>query len=122
MPGVSGVDYSKTRHTVILALNPQCRYCRDELPFYRSIAAGRYRVEGRVQLVVLSNAPTVDIERFLAESEVRVDRLADLSAGTYKITGTPTLLVVNSAARVEGAWTGRLKESERKEVTAILSR
>lgn len=112
-----GVDFTD-RTTLIMALQSDCGYCRESMPFYRRLLTQDRA--GGVQVVVAAPARDTGISDYLASEGVTPDAVVLDRAGELPVSGTPTLLVVDSDGVVTHSWIGLLDAERESEVLGVL--
>lgn len=50
---IKNVDFSETPRTLILALSTGCKYCGENVPFYRSLAAKEAALAEHIRMVAV---------------------------------------------------------------------
>src|SRR6202044_401626 len=100
-----GVDWSANNRTLLLALQTNCHFCTESAPFFRRLAAAS--VGNARTVAVLPQSPDA-AKQYLDGLGVRVDEIKQASLPGIGVTGTPTLMLVDSSGFVRGAWTGVL--------------
>lgn len=113
-----GIDWTESRATLIVALQSDCAYCRESMPFYRRLME---HDNDAVQIVVTAPPSDAGIADFLAEERVQPEALLYLEPGLLPVSGTPTLLLVDSAGVVTHAWIGLLNAAREREVLDAIS-
>lgn len=108
------VNWSEQPKTLILALETSCRFCNESAPFYKHLIAS----VNNKNVKLIAVLPT-DIE----ESRMHLNKLglsdlevkqADLDS--LRVSGTPTLLLVNDKGEVTNYWVGKLPQNKQAEV------
>jgi len=69
---------------------------------------------------VFSVEPRHEMQRFLAEQQVVVDWVYQVSPASYGLRGTPTLLVVDGGGIVRRVFFGALDKSRQEEFLEII--
>jgi len=112
-----GVDWAKNGRTLVLAISTRCHFCTDSAPFFQRIS--KERPASTKLLAVLPQ--TVDESRkYLDQEGVRVDDVKQAQLDSIKVSGTPTLLLVDSAGTVAEAWVGKLEATQEEDVLKVL--
>jgi thiol-disulfide isomerase/thioredoxin len=122
------LDYKKDgRQRLILFFSPTCPYCQQQSPLWRNlldkIDSNRFSVVGVVseredkQLV---SAYADGAGYFKTKTPLPLVFFDSDSLGDYKLTATPTTLLINEAGIVEHAWIGKWDETKAMEVAAAL--
>jgi thioredoxin-related protein len=112
---ISKVDW-RNGQTLLLALSTSCHFCTESAPFYRRLM----KEHGDTRLVAVFPQENGEGERYLSNLGVRVDEVEQASFGDPGISGTPTLILVDSGGKVIGKWEGALPPTREGEVIAQL--
>lgn len=115
------------RHRLLLFFSPNCPYCQQQSPLWRdlldNIDSNRFTVVGVVsdkenKQFVSSHADGAGY--FKTKTPLPVVFFDDESLGTYKLTATPTTVLIDEDGKVEHAWVGKWDQSRATEVAAAL--
>lgn len=109
---VTNVDWKKNGQTLIMAVSSTCHFCTDSRDFYQQLAQAR----GRTRLLAILPQPVEEGRRYLKSLGVAVDEIRQYSLDSIDVTGTPTLMLVNSYGIVTDTWVGRLQRAQEEEV------
>ena len=115
------LDYKKDgRQRLILFFSPNCPYCQQQSPLWRDLLdkvdSNRFTVVGVVsdradkQLV---SAYADEAGYFKTKIPLPLVFFDSESLGSYKLTATPTTLLINESEVVEHAWVGKWDETRR---------
>lgn len=110
---LAGVNWSANGRTVVLALSTYCHFCTESAPFFRRM---RESVGKDVKLVGVFPQPIAAAESSLKREGVRLDQVMQVSLDRIGVTGTPTMLLVNSNGIVTQTWVGKLAPEKEAEV------
>jgi thiol-disulfide isomerase/thioredoxin len=114
-----GIDWSKTDHTLLLALSTTCHFCTESAPFYQKLQ----REKGdHVRLVALLPQPLQESRNYLDKLGITVDDVAQSPLNSVGVSGTPTLLFIDNQGAVIDSWVGKLSEGAAEEVRAKVSK
>ncbi len=107
----------ESRPTLLLFLYSGCNVCTESLGFYRQ-AIDRARSRGaRVKVVAASRESYEAFTNYLATNRVRPDRAIYIDDDSpFKLTRTPTILLLDENRRVKEVWLGRLVPASQAEV------
>lgn len=122
------LDYKKDgRARLLMFFSPHCPYCQQQSPLWRDVLdkvdSNRFTVVGIVsdredkQLV---SAYADGAGYFKTKTRLPLVFFDSESLGSYKLTATPTTLLINEEGRVEHAWIGKWDETKVREVAAAL--
>jgi peroxiredoxin len=115
------------RHRLLLFFSPNCPYCQQQVPLWRelldNVDSSRFTVVG----VVSDRESKQSVSAHVAgagysktKTPLSVVFFDNESLGTYKLTATPTTLLIDDDGKVEYAWVGKWDESRAREVAAVL--
>ena len=122
------LEYKKDgRQRLLLFFSPNCPYCQQQSPLWRDLLnkvdGNRFTVIGVVsdredkQLV---SAHADGAGYFKTKTPLPLLFFDSESLGSYKLTATPTTLLINENGRVEHAWVGKWDDTKAMEVAAAL--
>lgn len=122
------LDYPKDgRQRLLLFFSPDCPYCRQQSPLWQDmldkVDSNRFLVVGVVsdredrQLV---SAHADEAGYLKTRTPLPLVFFDSESLGSYKLTATPTTLLINDAGKVEHAWIGKWDSNSAREVAAAL--
>lgn len=112
-----GVNLALGSKTLLIAISPNCRYCRESEPFYRQLA----KIPGlQTHLIAVVPVPLAEGKSYVNSSidsslEVVSDPLSEIH-----VQNTPTLLLVDGQGRVKNAWIGKLDDAGQRSVQSEL--
>jgi len=113
---------SPSRLSALLIVSNHCDYCTDSAPFYRTLLASHpHAPGGTFQTIILGGTGLEDAKAFATTNLLLADHILAMPKDAWaRVSGTPTLLLVDSSGRVVGSWTGKLSSrGERQVVDAI---
>ncbi len=122
------LDYKKdARQRLLLFFSPECPYCEQQSPLWRDLLN---RVDSNRVIVVgvvsdqedkrLVTAHAEGAGYFKTKTPLPLVFFDSESLGSYKLTATPTTLLINEDGKVEHAWVGKWDETSAMEVAAAL--
>jgi hypothetical protein len=112
------IDYSATPQTVVLAISTTCNYCMESLPFYKRLLEAQQTAGQRTRMVAVFPNPKPEVEQYKEQNQLHVESVPALNYSTLNLTGTPTLILVDSTGRVLDFWVGKLSKEEEQQVIA----
>jgi hypothetical protein len=113
---LSGLDWAKNGHTLLLAVSDKCHFCSESAPFYQHLA----KEHGRTRLVAVLPQSVEDGKRYLGGLNVAVDDVMQAPLTSLGIRGTPTLILVDSNGATVKSWVGKLTPDREADVLASL--
>ena len=112
-----GVDWAKNRRTLVLAISTQCHFCTESAPFFQRIEKERAK---DVKMVAVLPQAVDEGRKYLEGEGVQVDDVKQATLNAIGVTGTPTLLLVDSTGKVSDVWQGKLQPNGEEKVIAAL--
>ena len=106
------IDWKQNGQTLLLVVSSSCHFCTESAPFYRQLANGHQRT----RLVAVLPQPIDEGKRYLDRLGFTVDDIKQASLSSINVTGTPTLMLVNSDGVVVQTWIGKLLEAQEEDV------
>jgi rhodanese-related sulfurtransferase len=115
---ISGVNFALHSKTILLALDKDCRFCTQEMPFYhRLVEAARAQ---DVQLVVVVEHQVEDGKRYLAGERLDVPAIVRIRFKDLGLTGTPTMFLLDDHGQTIGKWFGTLPSQVQEYIIRIM--
>ena len=122
------LDYKKDgRQRLLLFFSPNCPYCQQQSPLWRDLLdkvdSNRFTVIGVVsdrEDKRLVSAHADGAGYFKTKTPLPLIFFDSESLGSYKLSATPTTLLINEDGTVEHAWVGKWDETSVLEVAAAL--
>jgi thiol-disulfide isomerase/thioredoxin len=112
-----GVDWAKNKRTLVLALSTRCHFCTESAPFFQRI---QKEAADNVKMVAVLPQDVADSRKYLEGEGVHLDDIKQATLTTIGVSGTPTLLLVDSSGKVAEAWQGKLQPDDEEKVIATL--
>jgi hypothetical protein len=113
LPGYSWSRYPKT---LVIAIRRGCPYCDASLPFYRRLGEQEKSNVLRVHVLVVMPNDASWGSGFLEKNEVEVEGIFGQRLDALRVSGTPTVLLLDSSGRIERTWVGLLSPRREQEV------
>ena len=112
---LEGIEWLKNGHTILLVLQKECRYCTESAPFYqRLITETANRAD--VKLIALFPQTVTEGKQYLDEIGVNISDVRQVSPKQVKVSGTPTLILVNESGVAVDIWKGKLPPEAESQV------
>jgi thioredoxin-related protein len=109
------VDWAKNGRTLLLVLQKDCHFCTESVPFYRRLVR-KTAEQSNVHLVAALPNTVDESKHYLSYLGVSVNEIRQASLSSIGVEGTPTLILVDGAGKVEASWVGRLPLGKEAEV------
>lgn len=114
---IDGWDWSTHDQTLVLVLRKGCHFCEDSAPFYQRLLAQQQQRTGNTSVVTVSPDSAEVMKDVLQSEGLRVHLVGGVPLDKLRVSGTPTLLLIDRGGVVRNAWIGML--SPRQELDVI---
>jgi len=118
---VSGADWKQNGKSLVFFLNKDCHYCTTSAPFYRQLIE-EVRNRNVKALAILPN-PIEEAKAYVRSVDLPIEDIRSGLLSSYNISGTPTVVFVNSEGIVRRVWFGAATGHEmemREQVLALI--
>lgn len=116
---VSGVDFSRSKKTLLLFLQQDCNICIESLPFYRRLI-DTFQQPTDVQLVLITPYQPEIADEFFKNAGLSFKTVLQGDRGLLGVKLSPTLILADSSGAVRGSWIGKLQPERENEIWTML--
>jgi hypothetical protein len=116
---VPNVNWAENKQTLLLVLRNGCHFCTDSAAFYQRLVSER-GVQAKTKLVAVLPGTVEDSRRYLDGLGVLITEVRQEGLGALRVSGTPTLLLINEDGTVTKSWVGELSTRKEEEVINTL--
>lgn len=118
VPELSG---AAGRPKLLVVMASTCHFCTDSMGFYRELVELKRDRWPTLDVVAASREQPVVLGSYLQEHSLKVDRAVHIPHDSgFKVTLTPTLMLLDAGGRVLQIWVGKLsKDGERAAIAAV---
>jgi hypothetical protein len=106
IPEISGYSWNKTP-TLVLALKKGCHFCEESMPFYRRLLAMQQGGQLNARLVAVFPDGSTDVTELMELQKLAIPAFPAIHLDTFRVSGTPTLILVDQNGRVIKPWIGK---------------
>lgn len=116
---IASDDWKGANRTLVLVLSTQCHFCSESADFYKRLSSD---VAGHdVRMVAFLPQPVQEAQQYLSKLGIPNIPVRNADLSELKVSGTPTLILVDSNGVVRDTWTGKLPPSRESQVIAALN-
>lgn len=108
---LNGVDWTRYKGTVVLALSTGCHFCTASAHFFRDLASFQ-KAGPDLNLVAVFPQTAPEAKRYLNASGVEIG--AVFSQSLDMVEGTPTMFFVGQDGHVRRTWMGMLSDPQQR--------
>ncbi len=116
LPLIQGVNFADSGRTLLIVMNTQCGYCADSVQFYNRVMDAQVNAKSPVRILALFPNSGEEVRKFVDERHLKVDAVSRTDLVKLKLTGTPTLVLVDDAGRICDFWVGKLTPDNEDQV------
>jgi len=113
--------YGDAPRTLIIALNTECGYCEASVPFYKRLAELQNKAAEGSRLIAVFPNGEADVNQFVQRHHLNLETASSVDFGSLKVTGTPTLILINANGEVRNFWIGKLSQDQEQQIIRSLT-
>lgn len=113
---IPGVDWGRSKKTLLLVLSTNCRFCTEGAPFYQRLAQQKAKRED-ISLIAVMPQNINEAQKYLSDHGVAVDQIRQAAPGAVYVRATPTLIMVDTTGSIVESWVGKLPPEEEVKVS-----
>lgn len=117
---IAGIDFSSSEQTVLVVLDKDCQFCRQDVPFYRRLAEAAKTRNSR--LIVAFPHNLADGTDYLRNENIAASEVVQIRLKSLQLQGTPTLLLLNRHGRIIAKWAGELSAPVEDYIISVIGR
>jgi thioredoxin-related protein len=118
----SGYSWREHNQTLLVAVRKGCAFCERSYPFYRQLEALEHDSHLKAHILMVMPDDPSSGAALLSAQGIKSQSITNISLSSIKISGTPTLLLVDANGRLLQRWVGELNASSAEAVLAQLRR
>ena len=111
---LTSITNTPSKLNVVLGISTTCRFCEKNMGFYKKLSG--LETPDKIAFYTIFPQPREEANSFLQQKGIHPTGVISSPLSEYSIMGTPTLLLVNSAGKVEHSWVGALDSTRQAEV------
>jgi len=116
---LEGIDWGKSKRTLVMALSKDCKYCLQSVPVYQRLTR-EPRIGRDYRIVAVLPQSANEAERYLSNQGIVVDEIRQVSLVSLGVNVTPTLVLTNTAGVVTAVWPGKLDPDQESNLLAAV--
>jgi hypothetical protein len=124
LKGISTIDFTKASTTVVLYVRSTCHFCTESMPFYQKLKDAIDSRKTKVQMAVVSFEPLPVTRGYLQQHAIQLgeEEIFQLKEGETRLSGTPTILLVDQKGVVKSSMMGKLPPEKESQLLATLAK
>ena len=115
-------DFAAAPATLVLAVRSSCKFCTESMPFYGRLAHDLHDTNPKIQIVAVSTDSEEVLTKYFESNNVQAPVIRTVTAEQLRISGTPTILLVDGSGVIQGTWIGLLKPDQHAVVLSEVRR
>src|SRR6185437_15292355 len=117
-----GYDWHNHAPTLVVAVRQGCVYCERSYPFYRRLEGLEHSNNLKAHMLIVMPDDSVSGAALLKSQGMFSQSVPSTVLSDIKVSGTPTLLLVDANGRLLQSWVGELDSSKAEALVAQLRR
>lgn len=122
LPPLPGYRWGDHQKTLVLAIRKGCHYCDSSLPFYKQLGGLEKNNTLHANLLAVMPDDRATGAADLRSGGVSVEALFNQPLSSIRVSGTPTLFLVDAKGKIEHSWVGQLTPQGEKDVIAAVEK
>jgi hypothetical protein len=106
VPDIAGYSWNKSP-TLVLALKKGCHFCEESMPFYRRLLAMQQAGQLNARMMAVFPDGSTDVTGVMESEKLLIPAFSAIHLDIFRVSGTPTLILVDQSGRVVKPWIGR---------------
>lgn len=106
-PNVPGLDLSKSQRILIVALDPNCEYCTESLPFFKNLADKLRDRPNNVRMITVFQSSEESAKRYVQQNQLNVETVFGVDFKTLNLSVIPALILIDNSGTVLDFWIGK---------------
>lgn len=116
VPTIPELTFAAADKSLLLFVRSTCGFCTASMPFYKTLIERVRGSGGKVSVAIISDEPVATSKAYLMRHNISPPTVASVAAGRFKVSGTPTVLLVDKQGIARRVWRGRLAEASELEL------
>jgi thioredoxin-related protein len=117
-----GYDWHNHDQTLVIAVRQGCIYCERSYPLYRRLDGLEHDSRLKAHMLIVMPDDSANGTALLKAQGLTSQNVPNTPLGDIKVSGTPTLLLVDANGRLLQSWVGELDASKAEALVAQLRR
>jgi thioredoxin-related protein len=113
---LDGWEWSAHDRTLVMVLRKGCHFCEDSAPFYQRLIAHQKQYGSDTSIVAVFPDSAYAVKDVVQSEGLEVQALAGVPLEDLKVSGTPSVLLVDRSGTVVNTWVGMLSPRQELEV------
>lgn len=106
-PKVPGLDFSKSQRTLLVAIDPNCEYCNESLPFFKNLADKLRGRPSNVRMITVFQSSEEPVRRYVEQSQLNVETVFGADFKTLNVSVIPALILIDNSGTILDFWIGK---------------
>ncbi len=111
---MAAITMAPAKVNLVLGISTVCHFCEQNVPFYQQLST--LESPGKLAFFTVFPQSATEATDFLNQKAIHPTGVVSSQLSKYKITGTPTLLLVDASGKVKEAWVGALDTPRQADV------
>jgi hypothetical protein len=121
LPQLPGLDFSKSRKTLLVAMDANCDSCRESLPFFSTLVDKLRGKPGDARLIAMFQGGEEQTRRYAEQSRLNTDTVFGVDFKLLDVSALPSIILIDSTGTVLDFWIGKLSKDSEEQILKHLT-
>lgn len=114
-------NYSTASQHLIIAINPNCAYCNENIPFYRKLTSVQQPPDQPTQIIASFQVPIDEANQYIKQQQFDINVIAAVDFRSMNVSATPTIILTDSTGMVMDFWIGQLSDEVKGQIIKAIT-
>jgi hypothetical protein len=113
---IPGISYGKAPRTLLIALNTNCGFCTESVPFYNRLAEAQRVGNSLIRIVAVFPNSEKEVQQYPHLHGLALSSKAAVDLRSLNVVGTPTMLLLDQNGNIVDFWLGKPTEAVQNQI------
>lgn len=114
-------NYSSASQHLIIAINPNCAYCNESVPFYHELTSVQQPPDQPTQIIASFQVPLDEANQYIKQQQLDISAIAAVDFRSINVSATPTIILTNGNGMVKDFWIGQLSDEVKGQIIKAIA-
>ncbi len=113
---IASLDYRNSSQTLLIAMNTECHFCTESVPFYNHLVKSRQGQDETARIIAIFPNKENEVNQYVQQHRLQTETIAAVNLSALNMVNTPTVILVDSGGKILDFWVGKLQENMERQV------
>jgi len=114
-------DYGSATQYLLIAMNPNCSYCNEGMPFYRELTRLPQPPDHPTRIMASFQIPLEEANQYIKQQQFDINTVAAVDFRSINVSATPSIILIDSNGKIMDFWIGQLSEDAKQQVIKAIT-